>query len=44
MAMTIRGGALGDEAAAELARLARSRRLGAGLVRRAQIVRHATED
>jgi hypothetical protein len=43
MAMTIRVGALGDEAAAEPARMARSRTLGAGPVRRAQIVRHATE-
>src|SRR3954464_9229350 len=43
MAMTIRVRALGDEEAAELARMARSRTLGAGLVRRAQIVQHAAE-
>ncbi len=41
--MTIRVRALGEEEAAELARLARSRTLGAGLVRRAQIVQHAIE-
>jgi len=41
--MTIRVRALGEEEAAELARLARSRILGAGLVRRAQIVQHAIE-
>ena len=38
--MTIRVRALGEEEAAELARMVRSRTLGAGLVRRAQIVRH----
>src|ERR1043166_2633360 len=43
MAMTIRVRALGEAEAAELARMARSRTLGAGLVRRAQIVQHATE-
>jgi transposase len=43
MAMTIRMRALGEEEAAELARMARSRTLGAGLVRRAQIVQHASE-
>src|SRR3954454_19265573 len=43
MAMTIRVRALGDEEAAELARMARSRTLGAGLVQRAQIVPHAAE-
>src|SRR3954468_24941768 len=41
--MTIRVRALGEEEAAELARRARSRTLGAGLVRRAQIVHHAAE-
>ena len=41
--MTIRVRALGEEEAAELARLARSRMNGAGLVRRAQIVQHAIE-
>jgi transposase len=43
MPMTIRVRALGEEEAAELARLARSRLNGAGLVRRAQIVQHAIE-
>jgi hypothetical protein len=38
--MTLRVRALGEEEAAELARMVRSRTLGAGLVRRAQIVRH----
>jgi hypothetical protein len=41
--MTIRVRALGEEEAAELARMARSRTLGAGLVRRAQIVQHAVD-
>ena len=41
--MTVRVRALGEEEAAELARVARSRTLGAGLVRRAQIVQHAAE-
>ena len=41
--MTIRVRALGEAEAAELARMARSRTLGAGLVRRAQIVQHAAE-
>jgi transposase len=41
--MTIRVRALGDEEAEELARMTRSRTLGAGLVRRAQIVRHAAD-
>jgi len=41
--MTIRMRALGEEEAAELARTARSRTLGAGLVRRAQIVQHAAD-
>ena len=36
--MTIRVRVLGEEEAAELARMARSRTLRAGLVRRAQIV------
>ena len=35
---------MGDDEADELARMARSRTLGAGLVRRAQIVRHAVEE
>src|SRR5829696_397862 len=43
MAMTIRVRALGEEEAEEVARMARSRTLGAGLVRRAQILQHATE-
>ena len=42
--MTLRVRALGDDEADELAWMARSRTLGAGLVRRAQIVRHAVED
>ena len=41
--MTIRVRALGEEEAAELAGMARSRTLGAGLVRRAQIVQHAAD-
>ena len=41
--MTIRVRALGEEEAAELARMARSRTLGAGLVRRAQIIQHAVD-
>src|SRR3954454_8246013 len=43
MAMTIRVRALGEVEAAELACMARSRTLGVGLVRRAQIVQHAAE-
>src|SRR3954471_8654244 len=43
MAMTIRMRALSEEETADLACLARSRTLGAGLVRRAQIVQHAAE-
>jgi transposase len=43
MAMTIRVRASGEEEAAELARMARWRTLGAGLVRRAQIVQHAAD-
>jgi transposase len=42
--MTIRVRALSDDEAPGLARMARSRTLGAGLVRRAQIVQHAVED
>ena len=42
--MTLRVRALGDDEADELARMARSRLLGAGLVRRAQIERHAEKD
>jgi hypothetical protein len=38
--MTIRVRALSGDEAEELARMARSRRLGAGLVRRARIVQH----
>ncbi len=41
--MTIRVRALSDEEAPELARMVRSRTLGAGLVRRAQIVQHAAD-
>lgn len=41
--MTIRVRALADEETEELARMTRSRTLGAGLVRRAQIVRHAAD-
>src|SRR5689334_7189661 len=43
MAVTLRVRALGDEEVAELAHMARSRTLGAGLVRRAQIVQHAAD-
>jgi hypothetical protein len=43
MAMTIRVRALGEGEAAELGCMARSRTLGAGLVRRAQIVQHAAK-
>src|ERR1700709_1078117 len=42
-AMALRVRALGDDEVDELARMARSRTLGAGLVRRAQIVRHAVD-
>jgi transposase len=42
--MTIRVRALGEEETEELGRMARSRTLGVGLVRRAQIVQHAAED
>ena len=41
--MTIRVRALGNDEAEGLARMARSRTLGAGLVRRAQVVRHAAD-
>jgi transposase len=43
-AMTLRVRVLIDEEADGLARMARSRRLGAGLVRRAQIVQHAVDE
>jgi transposase len=42
--MTIQVRALSDEEAQGLAHMARSRMLGAGLVRRAQIVQHAVAD
>jgi transposase len=42
--MTIRVRALSDDEVAGLARMVRSRTLGAGLVRRAQIVQHAVAD
>jgi transposase len=42
--MTIRVRALSSNEAEELARMARSRTLGAGLVRRAQIVQHAVQE
>jgi transposase len=42
--MTIRVRALSSGEAEELARMARSHTLGAGLVRRARIVRHAVEE
>ena len=41
--MAIRVRAVGDKEREDLARMARSRTLGAGLVRRAQIVMHALE-
>src|SRR5687767_2467868 len=41
--MTVRVRAVGDEEREELARMGRSRTLGAGLVRRARIVLHALE-
>ena len=41
--MTIRVRAVSDEEREALGRMARSRSLGAGLVRRAQIVLHALE-
>jgi len=42
--MTLRVRALSSDEAEELARMARSRTLGAGLVRRAQIVQHAVQE
>src|SRR5215216_2884543 len=42
--MTIRVRALSGDEAEELARITRSRSLGAGLVRRAQIVQHAVQE
>jgi transposase len=42
--MTIRVRDVGDQEKEELGRMARSRTVGAGLVRRAQIVLHALED
>jgi DNA-binding NarL/FixJ family response regulator len=42
--MTVRVRALSSGEAEGLARMARSRSLGAGLVRRAQIVRHAVRE
>ncbi|MBV1796523.1 helix-turn-helix domain-containing protein [Siccirubricoccus sp. G192] len=42
--MTIRVRGLSDEEAQGLARMTRSRTLGAGLVRRAQIVQHAVDE
>jgi transposase len=41
--MTIRVRALGEEEAAELGVMSRSRSLGGGLVRRAQIIQHAVD-
>ena len=41
--MTLRVRAVSDEEKEELGRMSRSRTLGAGLVRRAQIVAHALE-
>ena len=43
-AMTIRVRALSEDAAQGLAKMARSRTLGAGLVRRAQIIQHAVDE
>jgi transposase len=42
--MTIRVRALSSDEAEEMARMARSRSLGAGLVRRARIVQHAVQE
>jgi transposase len=42
--MTLRVRALSDDEAQGLAKMARSRTLGAGLVRRAQIVQHAVDE
>src|ERR1043165_471540 len=43
VAMTLRVRALSDEETHSLARLTRSQKLGAGLVRRAQIIQHAVD-
>src|SRR5215211_2295610 len=43
VAMTLRVRALSDEEAHRLARMTRSQKLGAGLVRRAQIIQHAVD-
>ena len=43
LAMTLRVRAVSEEERETLGRMARSRTVGAGLVRRAQIVRHALE-
>ena len=43
VAMTLRVRALGEEEAHRLARMTRSQKLGAGLVRRAQIIQHAVD-
>ena len=41
--MTLRVRALSDEEAHRLARMTRSQKLGAGLVRRAQLIQHAVD-
>ena len=41
--MTLRVRALSEEEAPRLARMTRSQKLGAGLVRRAQIIQHAVD-
>ena len=41
--MTLRVRALSEEEAHRLARMTRSQKLGAGLVRRAQIIQHAVD-
>src|ERR671917_265620 len=43
VAMTLRVRALGEEEAHRLARMTRSQKLGAGLVRRARIIQHAVD-
>src|SRR3954447_8651779 len=43
VAMTLRVRALSEEEAHRLARMTRSQKLGAGLVRRAQIIQHAVD-
>src|SRR5205085_4643077 len=43
VAMTLRVRALREEEAPRLARMTRSQKLGAGLVRRAQIIQHAVD-